>query len=78
MSFSLVGSLSRCHFNAFHTRGKLPTKIVFHGELYSLHHVGHAWGESSRQIKPVGDNCLKATIRWASLGRHVWGLHVLE
>ena len=38
----------------------------------------HAWHESSRQIKPAGENCLKATIRWASMGRHVWGLHVLE
>ena len=70
----------------FYPRGVLPPGLLEGGcharsQLYKGIQRAcrwHAWRESSRQIKPAGVNCLKATIRWASLGRHVWGLHVLE
>jgi hypothetical protein len=32
-------SLSKCHFDAFPARGKLPTKSVFHSKMDSLLYV---------------------------------------
>ena len=38
-SVSLAFPLSKCHFDAFPARGKLPMKSVFHSKMYSLLYV---------------------------------------